>query len=407
MAGLKQTFDEHFVHVNFDKKLAHAVYRYQIGYVNSTPEYFEFFGSNLLGAHVIRFKDSDVLRFFNDVLDVDYQALSEAIRKVPTIDHEYKISGDIFNLTLMYVMHRFITADTLPGNIKTQAAKDTALVFFYRSIAALMSYYFKYPTDPKIAQAAYQRLSNKFLIKQLGSWAKVMEYRATNLLNRQSIHLEALARFTDDVAIVYAINDSQGRVKDLVKNYTAEFYKVHEEGVNVAVTSGTYLDADGEETIKEKTKSVEAYVGYIQQAIVDEHTFIKDDLVGVIARINTNTSFRMVRSTLKWIHEHQNDQKYHKDISEFIALVVVQSMYLIQNNMSPKNMRDYPYILHQLKNLYLSTRTVDPDIETIRKIGYKLIKASNGKISESLTLSTRTSIILYIALRTLIGQTAT
>lgn len=408
MAGLKEVFDEHFQHVKFDNKLAHAVYRYQIDYVNSNKEHFEFFGSNLLGSHVVRFKDSDVARFFNDVIDIDYQALSEDIRKVPTIEHEYKISGDILNLTLMYVIHRFLTQGALTDTKRHRAAYDTALIFFYRCVAAIMSYYFKYPTDPKIAQQAYARLSNKFLIKKLGSWAKVMDYRSTELLDKkESIHFNTLMKFNDDDAIVYAINDSQGRVKDLIKNYTAEFYKTHEEGSAVGITSGTYLDADGEETVKEKTRSTENYVHYIQQALVDEHTFIKDELVGVIVRINTNTSFRIVRSTLNWLHLNQNDQKFHKEISEFMALVIVQSMHLIEHNMNAKNLRDYPYILHNLKNLYLSTRTVDPEIEKIRKVGYKLIKAANGRISESLALSTRTSIILYITLRALVGQSAT
>lgn len=407
MLGLKQTFDEHFAHVKFDNKLAHAVYRYQLGYVNSSPEYFEFFGSNLLGVHVIRFKDSDVLRFFNDVLDVDYQALSEGIRKVDTINHEYKISGDILNLTLMYVIHRFLTAATLNDTQRHRGAYDTALIFFYRCVAAITSDWFRYPADPKIAQAAYAALSNKFLIKKLGSWSKVMDYRAEELLSKRGgIHLQNLINFTDDVAIVYAINDSQGRIKDLIKNYYSEFAKVHSEGQNIAVTTGTYLDADGEETIKEKTRSAESYVAYMLQAVVDEHTFIKDDLVGVISRINTNTSFRMVRSTLQWMHEHQNDQKYHKDITEFMSLVIVQSLHLIQYNMNARNLRDYPYILHNLKNLYLSTRTVDPEIEKIRDIGYKLIKAANGKGSKSLILSTRTSIILYVTLRALVGQQA-
>lgn len=406
MLSLIEVFDKHFEHVNFDSKLAKAVYQYQIGYVNSKKEYLEFFGSNLLGVHVIRFKDSDVYRFFDQVLDVDYQKLMDGIREVPTINHEFKISADILNLTLMYVIHRFLTQATMNDQQRYRAAFDTSLIFFYRCIAALLSNYFKYPSDPKIAQAAYARLSNKFLIKKLGSWHKVMNYRSTELLDKKNgIHLKALISFKDDLAIVYAINDSQGRVKDIVKGYYSEFIRVHSEGQNVAITSSTYIDADGEETIKEKTKSIENYVSYMQQALADEHTFIKDDLVGVISRVNVNTSFRMVRSSLFWMHDKQNDQKYFKDIQEFISLVIVQSMYMIEHNMQPKNLRDYPYILQTLKNLYLSTRTRDTDVDKIRDLGYKLVKVANPKVSESLILATRTSVILYITLRALVGQT--
>jgi hypothetical protein len=69
MITLLDVFDEQFKHVKFDAKLAKAIYTYQISYINSSREYLEFFGSNLLGVHVIRFKDSDVTKFF-DVLDI-------------------------------------------------------------------------------------------------------------------------------------------------------------------------------------------------------------------------------------------------------------------------------------------------------------------------------------------------
>lgn len=404
--SLKVVFDEHFSHVKFDNKLAREVYQYQIGYVNSSREYLEFFGSNLLGVHVIRFKDSDVFRLFDDVFDVDYYELESDIREVKTINHEFKISSDLLNLTLMYILHRFMTESTMNDSSRKRACYDTALIFFYRCVAALMSHYFKYPADPKIAQAAYSKLSNKFLIKKLGSWHRVMDYRAEDLIDRRAgIHVKHLQSFTDDARIVYAINDSQSRVKDLIKGYYAEFIKVHSEGENVAVTKGTYMDADGEETVKEKTKSVENYVTYMQQAMADQHTFIKDDLISIITQINSNTSFRTVKATLLWLHEKQNDPKYSKLIGEFVGDVVVQSLYLIKNNMTPKNMRDYQHILPNLKNLYLSTRTVDKDIERIRDVGFKLIKEANKKVSPSLILATRTSIILYITLRALVGQT--
>ena len=403
---LKDVFDVHLAHVKFDNKLAKALYQYQIGYINRNHEHLEFFGSNLLGVHVVRYKDSDVLKMYNDILDVDYQDLTEDIRKVDTINHEFKVSGDVFNLTMMYLIHKFLTSDLLDEKTSQRAAYDVGLIFFYRCIAAILSYYFRYPADPKIAQAAYANLTNKFLIKKLGSWHKVMDYRASDLVDKSGIHYKNLLTFTNDLATVYAINDAQGRIRDLIKNYYAEFIKVHAQGNNIAVTSGTYFDAEGEETIKEKTKSVEQYVTYMKNTIIDKPTFVKDELVSIIVSINTNTSFRMVKSTLNWLCDHYNEGKLHKEIDSFMGTVIVQSLYMIQNNMESKHLRDYPYILTTLKNLYLSTRTSDKDIDKIRKEGSYLINRANPGISESLVLATRTSIILYLTLRALIGQSA-
>lgn len=405
MATLAQVFDSFFSHVKFNKQLAKQIYGYRIGYVNNNKEHLQFFGSNLLGVHVVRFKDSDVLRFF-ELLDVDYYALTNEVRsKVTTIDHSFKISGDILNLTIMYTIHKFLTSGVIGDNDRHRAAYDLALIFFYRCIAAIMSDWFKYPADPKIAQAAYANLSYKYLIKKEGTWHAVMDYRAKALTDKHELHYKELVSFRNDQAIVYAINDSQGRIRDLLKNYYSEFSKVHSSGTSIATTSSTFLDAEGEETIKEKIRSTESYVNYIKNIILDRHSFVKDDLVGVIARINTNSSFRMIKSVLLWLSDNYNHTKHHKEIDEFLDLTIVHSMHMLQEHSTLISRRDYPTMLHTLKNLYLSTRSTDQDLIRIRELGEKLIRNSqNVRLGDSLVLATRTSIILYLTLRTLIGM---
>lgn len=405
MSTLRELFDQEFAHLKYDNRLAKQLNQFQIDYVNRNHEHLEFFGSNLLGVHVIRFKDSDLNRFFDEILNVDYLALTDKVRRVTTINHSYKVSSDVFNLTCMYLIHKYLSNSTITEDTRHRASYDIALVFFYRCIAALISAWFKYPTDPQIAQQAYANLSQKFLIKKLGSWHRVMDYRTTDLMDRKGLHYKTLYQFKDDYEIVQVINDAQGRIRDLVKNYYSEFMKVHAEGSNISVVSGTMVDAEGEETIREKTKSVESFVSYMRHAVIDKHTFIKDELVSLIVKINVNTSFRMVKHTLSWLSENFNDPKSHKEIDDFITKVIVQSMHYIQHNVDAKHERDFGYILVTLKNLYLSTRTVDKDVEEIRDLGYKLVQRANGKLSTSLILSTRTSIILYITLRALIGKT--
>jgi hypothetical protein len=268
-----------------------------------------------------------------------------------------------------------------------------------------MSAWFRYPTDPKIAQAAYAKLSNKYLIKKLGSWMKVMEYRSEDLINKNNLHYKNLVSFKDTFTIVYAINDSQGRIRDLLKNYTAEFMKVHQDGSSINTTSSVFTDAEGEETVKEKTKSTEAYVTYLKTTVIDKHTFIKDDLITIVSKQNTNTSFRMIKQVLNWMHAGYSDIKQHNLLDEFITKVVVHSLYLIENQIPNYNLRDYPHILVNLKNLYLSTRSTDVDLIRIRELGESIVRTSNDtRISDSLMLSTRTAVILYLTLRALVGK---
>lgn len=404
MLHLADVFNEFFEHLKFDSKLASNLYNYQIGYINRNREHLDFFGGNLLGVNVIRFKDSDVNMLFDDVFDVDYIELTASIKKVTSINHDYKVSSDVLNLTLFYVIHRLLTSSALTDNEKHRAAYDAALIFFYRCIAALISHYFKYPSDSRIAQMAYANLSNKYLIKKLGTWHKVMAYRAEDLVGKESIHYKQLLKFNDDAYTVYAINDAQGRIRDLIKNYYSEFIKVHASGDSIGSTSSVFLDAEGEETIKEKTKSVENYSTYIRSIIIDKNSFIRNDLISIISKINKNTSFKTIKNTLTWMTDEYNGVN-HNEIDDFINRVIIYSFYLLNNNVTVTNTRDYPKVLTELKNMYLSTRSVDPDLLAIRTIGESIVRKSfKSNLSNSIVLSTRTSLFLYIVLRTLIGK---
>jgi hypothetical protein len=79
-------------------------------------------------------------------------------------------------------------------------------------------------------------------------------------------------------------------------------------------------------------------------------------------------------------------------------------MHFIENYIEVNKRKDLPYVLTTLKNLYLSTRSSDPELLRTRELGSKIIKATGLKVGNSLALSTRTSIILYIALRAIAGS---
>lgn len=398
---LRKVFNELFSDLRIDSKYARSINSYQVGFINRNQDHLEFFGGNLLGVQVIRFKDSDVNKFFDEILDIEYSFVEKEIRTVTTIDHTYKIAGDILNLTLSYLLHRCVTSEYMDDKKRHRAALDTALIFFYRCICAVHSYYFKYPFDHKVAQEAYARLSGKYLIKQLGSWQEVMIYRAERLLEKGSPHIQELFRYDNDDAAVYMIEDSQSRVKDLVKNYAIELYKVHEEGANIATTSSTMIDVDGNETTRDKVGTTETKVQTMRSLINDKNAFVRDNYISIIAKTNSNTSARIIRNTLNWMVDNYTVTKYSADIDTFLSKVIVQTMYMIETNIPINKRRDIPFILKTLKDLYLSTRTTDQDVVEIRELGNKIVKYANGRVSNSLALSTRTSVILYITLRLL------
>lgn len=404
---LREVLEPHFSTVKFNKDLAKRVHFFLTGYIGKNHEHIAFFGGNLIGVNTVWFMDSDVTRFFSHVLDIDMLDLEKDLKEAEIVNPNYKVASDMMNQVLMYMIHRFSRSpDMLKQDDRSKAMYDVASIFFVRCLVILISDYFKYPADIEVAQLAYARLSKKFLIKELGTWLKVIDYRAKDLTGPSSIHFKTLHAFDDDTAIIYCINDSQGRIRDLIKNYNREFYNVHGSGEAIALTSATMVDADGEEVLKEKTRSVESIVTYMQQILIDPRSFVRDDFISVIVEINTNTSVKMIRHTLMWMSEQYSQPKNHEEISNFVAQVVIYSQYLIDNQVEPSKRKDYAALLVELKNLYLSTRSTDADLLKLRNDGEKLIKKANhGKsLSDSIISATRTSIILYITLRALTGH---
>lgn len=408
MQTLLEVLDHHFQHYKFNKRNATELFKYHVRYVNQNPEHLEFFGGNLLGVQVVHFTTRDLNRLFDEVLDVDYVTLTQDILKCPAINPNFKVSSDTTNIVCMYLIHKWLTCPTMSANERVRAAFDVALIFFYRCTAILLSDWFKYPADERIVKVAYGRLSQKFLLKRLGTWQALMEYRAKFLIDsKTSIHYKNLLTFQDDYATVYAINDSQGAIRSIMKGYYAEFDRAHSEGESIGTTSSTWIDADGDEQLREVTVGTEAMVTYMRGILAEPHNFVKEDILAVIAKINTNTSTRMIRAVLTWMAENYNTPKHHKLIDEFVSTTIVYSAYLIESNLQVPNRRDYAAIISGLKNLYLSSRSTETELLHTRELGRKIIEASHpASKSDSLNKATRTAMILYVTLRALIGSRA-
>lgn len=400
MANTIQTiFDHHFSRVQFNHSLALALYRFQIGFVNKNHEHMAFFGGNLTGVQVVRFSDKDFKVFFDDILKVDRDSLETQIKTIDAIDENWKIAGDLFNLTCMYLIHRFLISDRLSNNQRKQAVMDVGLLFNYRCISALLAHYFRYPTDRKTAEATYAALSQRFLIKKLGNWQEVMAYRAASLVEEESIHLKTLTAFDNDTLIVYAISDSQGRVRSLMKYIYREFIKVHESGEKFTSVSGAGVDIDGTEIIKDRIHGLENYTNYVLTTLSDRNSFVKEDLVDLISKMIHTVQRKHLVTALEWLSDNRLSH-HNKEIEELVRLVMVHSYhYLLNNSTVLKDSRDISSILIKLRGIYISSRSNDPELLTLRDVGNNLVVKAVGKVNEQMVASIRTSMFLYICLR--------
>lgn len=396
--NVKSVFEKHCSHIKFDAALAKKINAFQIGFANRNEDHMTFFGGHLTGVQIVRFTTQDRDTWFTDILGIDDLSLEEDLHDLPSINPEFRVSSSVFNHTCTWLIHKFMNSPLLNDDLKHKAMIDCALVLYYRYLTSLLYKYFVYPADPQIAAATYAQLSYKYELKQYGSWYATLVARCEKLIGSDSIHLKTFKRYDDDVAIVYMLNDSQGRIRDILKNIYSEFKKIHTEGTRIRVTS-SLVEHDGEMALKDTTKNLSNYTRYLHSIVSDENSFVKEELIMLIEKIMKTMPSKLLRQTLKWCsvnYRHANV----KEVEELIDLTMVHSFAYLSNNRTVlKETNDLSLLISRLKGVYMASRSIDPDLMMMRDRARTIVKNATTTKNESLIASIRTGLLLYITLR--------
>ena len=397
--NVKRVFDEICSHLKFDAKLAKRFSDYVISFVNKNEDSMTFFGSGLMGVQIVRFTQQDKDKWFNDVLEADDILLEEKILDLPKINQDFHVSSDLFNLSVVWVIHSFLNSPLLNEKQKNQAMLDAAMALNIKYLTSLLYQYFKYPADPQIAAAAYAQLSYKYAIKQYGSWYATLVARCEDFLSEGSIHYQTLKKFNDDGKIVYMLNDTQGRIRDMVKNLFGELIKVKTQGIKIKSTSTLTLDNEGEQIVKDKTKNLLGYTRYMQSIISDRDSFIKTELVDVISNVMHTMPPKVFVQVLEYCSVNYR-QMGATEIDELVVMTLTHSFSYLNNNRNLlKDTNDIAALISRLRGVYMSSRSTEVELVEIRKKAEVIIKKATKIKNDNVIASLRTSILLYIVLR--------
>ncbi len=395
---IKQIFERHCEHLFIDLKLIKKIRDFQIAFVNKNEEHMTFFGGNLTGVQVVRFTTQDKDKWFNSIIETDEFLLEDELLNVSAINPNWKITTDAFNHSCFWLLHKIKNSDSLTDNQKQQGMLDVSLVLYYRFLTSLLFRYFRYPADQRVAEATYAQLSYKFAIKKYGSWYATLEARCLDLIEPHGLHNKTISDFDNDTDIVNMINDSQGRIRDMLKNIYDVFITTSRMGIKIKTTSSV-IEHDGEQILRDQTKSLITYTRYLHSIVSDKDSFIKKELTDIIEKILHTMHPRLFNETLEWC---SNNYKFNssKDVEILITETLTHSFqYLSENRTVLKNTNDLPGLLSKLRGVYMSSRSTETDLLHIRAIAEKIIKIATGSKNDNAIASVRTGLLLYIVLR--------
>lgn len=401
---IKSVFDKDCAGLDFGPALAQKLRDYERSFVNKNEDHIAFFGGNLLGVQTVRFQPEDSNRWFEEILETNEDYLEEKILALPSTHYRQDgqaahVSSDPMNLSCAYLAHKLYVSPKLSPSLKHEAMVAVMLVLQYKFLTSRLYRLFRYPADKTVAEAAYAQLTKKFAIKQFGSWGAVFRARAEEIVAPHSIHFEAIAKMDDDKDVIYLLNDTQGRIRDMLKNIYSIQDSARRSGTRVAVTS-QMVEHDGESILKDKVKNLPGYVRYLNGIVTDKHSFIRHELTDVIEKIMFTMPARLFHQTLEFMSDNYR-QARASEIEDVLKEVLLHAFdYLSQNRSLIRNERDLPGILVKLRGVYMSSRSSDPALLELRRKTEKIVRLATDSKNDSVVASVRTGVLLYLVART-------
>ncbi len=403
--NLNSIFEEHCSHLVFDKKLLKKVMGYEHDFVNKNSDHINFFGGVLMGVDAVLFTARDRSIWFDDLLGIDEYAIECDVKTlkdvVPDDGRTRHVSSDVMNLCCFYMAHKFLTSKHLSNSDRELGAKMCILVFLYKVITSTLYQWFKqYRADPIIAQATYSALSKKYGLKVAGSWGELLKNRAEITSSRGGLHYQRLMNFNDNLEIVYMINDTHGRVKSILKHIRDTFTAVSRNPDLLVKSVSATIELDGEIKIRDKTRLYSTYSRYILDNLIDERSFIINELVTVISNIVTTAPKSALEKSLVYMSANSS-VKDDKTVQELCEVTLQHAFdYLTKNPTAMSSSTDIPGLLKKMRDLYQASRATDDYLIKMRELAEGIATRATGSKNKILISAIRNAILLYIILRT-------
>ena len=396
--NIKSVFEYHCDHLVFDQKLLRKVQTYEQQFVNKNDAHISFFGGNLMGVDPVRFKDEDRNRWFDEIMNVEEDALESDLHDLPEVVTHRHVSSDTMNLACLWMIHKFLTSDKLNEDDKHAGAMAVALVLQYKYITSILASWFKFNADPIIAQATYAALSKRFGLKIAGSWGELLKSRAQAIVGKGELWYKPLIAFDKDIDKI--ANDTQGRIKDILKNIRDMFTVVANDPDMHIRNVGTTIELDGELKIRDKTRLITTYMRYLLSIISDRNNFIIPELVGVIAKTVPTMPKSALVSVLSYM-SNNSSPKADKRVQRICEITLQHAFdYLNRNPNTMASNSDIPGLIKKMRSLYQASRTNNPMILEMRDLTEQITAIAIRSKNKVLIAAVRNAVLLYILVRT-------
>ena len=398
---IQEFFNKHAKHLEPSTKLTKQLKTFRLNWSTKSDEYMDFLGSNLLGVYNIKFSNLDDDMLMVDTLRMkNYAKLQKEIFKVKGIEVNFKIASNIIYQTLTYLIHGYTINKSMKEEDRVAGIKECCLIMQYRMFTSIHSHYFKYNVPEHIATTVYNKLSHKFLIKQLDDWQATFIYRTDNCLDTSSPTYSKFKQYTTKDT-VDVISNIQTKIREQIKFIFGVLIDVIESDDTVMLDKGSFAGGDnGETMLKDSGEDLYKYISKMKNIAANSNDFIDKEVIDIVLSLYNNVKFDEVYKMLKYLSDF--DKQNIQDVEYAVEHILLNSFtYLQRSDINIEQRENIPKALISVRFYWSSSKVTNEDViktkELIRKQVKKIVNKKSSWYVSTLTLV----YITYVFLRAL------
>lgn len=339
--------------------------------------------------------------------------MRKVTQDISTIDNDFKVASDPFNIFCVWATHRVLNAK-LDNRLKYDTAAAILKLLQYKFFTSLVNWRFKFKPNEQLMQTTYESLSDRYDIKQYGTWKGLMDARIQTFLAPNSIHYKTLHEFHDDKAILYVITDIQSRIRAQINAFYEEYMRVKDSDDIIGSYSSVGTDNEGEKVLLDNEEGIDMAISSVYQDTMSITRFLDDKAIRLVVSLFTALRMDQFRQFLiaysekitKLAKAKKDDEVSETNDGEIyigghiLVQQIIQQTYRYCQNTNV-NTKIPSEIIKTAKGVYSASRVLEQDIVNIRNSVDALVLELQKSRRETTVSAIKVAFILYIVVLSL------
>lgn len=389
--------DEIFSHIKIDKDLMLSVEHFKIDWI-SRHNHTEFLSGPYIGVVPIKFTKEDENTFFIDLFRVDVRSYRKKLKQISTLDFNRTVATNPLYLLAVYFMYKTYQSN-LSTKDKETFVKNLGLIITYKMMTSLLYRRFsEFDLPIDIAKLAHERLSNRFIIKEVGNWNNYFNRRVEDLTPNNTIYKKFL-KFNGESAMII-IADLQSRIRSNVNHVMSVIEDVRLNKDSIKTISHLVEDSDGI-GIGDISRNMDNLIDNMIHISSNPQDLINDDLVQSLVYFNPGFDTEAFKDIL--IEFSKDAVKNNEEVITIIEESLSYSLRYImkkEGNVVP----DLTVLFESIKNYWSNSRTSPRGAVLLKKKAFDYVKKHHRRKTKHIVGNTSIMMIIYLFIRAIISR---